>query len=49
MPPIHIYRQLRGAYSLSRFSAFWRLLVLLFFVNVIAVLFFNLLLVIGAF
>ena len=49
VPPIHIYKQLRGAYSLSRFSAFWRLLVLLFFVNVIAVVFFNLLLILGAF
>jgi hypothetical protein len=48
-PPIHIYKQLRGAYSLSRFSAFWRLNALLFFIIVVAVVFFNLLLVIGAF
>ena len=49
VPPIHIYKQLRGAYSLSRFSAFWRLAVLLIFINIVAILFLNLLLVIGAF
>lgn len=27
-PPIHIYKQLRGAYQLRRFSAFWRMCVL---------------------
>jgi len=34
VPPLHIYRQLKGAYGLSRWSAFWRtgvLLVLSFF------------------
>jgi hypothetical protein len=31
IPPLHIYRQLRGAYALSRFSALWRMLVLVFF------------------
>lgn len=30
VPPIHIYRQLRGAYSLGRFGAAWRTVVLLF-------------------
>ena len=49
LPPIHIYKQLRGAYSLSRFSAFWRLSILLIFINIIGVLFLNLLLVLGAF
>ncbi len=49
IPPIHIYKQLRGTYSLSRFSAFWRLSVLLIFINIIGVLFLNLLLVLGAF
>ena len=24
IPPVHIYKQLRGAYQLNRFSAFWR-------------------------
>jgi hypothetical protein len=28
-PPIHLYKQLRGTYGLSRFSAAWRLLALL--------------------
>jgi hypothetical protein len=28
LPPLHIYRQLRGAYALSRFGASWRTLVL---------------------
>ena len=49
IPPIHIYKQLRGTYSLSRFSAFWRLSVLLIFINIIGVLFLNLLLVLGSF
>jgi len=26
--PVHMYRQLRGTYALSRFSAFWRLIAL---------------------
>src|SRR3546814_4474542 len=29
LPPIHIYKQLRGAYELRRFSALWRTFVLL--------------------
>ncbi len=29
IPPVHIYRQLKGAYNLSRFSAFWRTSALL--------------------
>ena len=29
--PFHLYRQLRGTYALSRFSAFWRLLALSLF------------------
>jgi hypothetical protein len=39
VPPIHIYRQLRGAYALSRFSALWRTLALLLFALVSAILF----------
>jgi hypothetical protein len=31
VPPLHMYRQLRGAYPLSRFSAAWRTLFLLIF------------------
>jgi hypothetical protein len=43
VPPVHIYRQLRGAYLLSRFSAAWRTAVLLVFAS-IAMGFFGLLL-----
>lgn len=31
VPPVHMYRQLRGAYSLGRFSAAWRTLILVNF------------------
>ncbi|MBY0572739.1 MAG: DUF3667 domain-containing protein [Undibacterium sp.] len=30
VPPLHMYKQLRGAYQLSRFSALWRTVALLF-------------------
>ena len=49
IPPIHIYKQLRGAYDLSRFSAFWRLMVLSVFIWIIAILFLQALLLLGAF
>ena len=49
VPPIHIYKQLRQAYSLSRFSAFWRLCVLTIFIMIVLVLFLQLLLLLGAF
>lgn len=48
IPPVHIYKQLRGAYRLSRFSSFWRTMVLLVFIVVILVLFLDVLLVLGA-
>lgn len=48
IPPVHIYKQLRGAYDLSRFSAGWRTMVLLVFISVILALFVNLLLMLGA-
>ena len=48
IPPVHIYKQLRGAYGLSRFSAFWRTMVLLVFIIIVLLLFVNLLLVLGA-
>lgn len=48
IPPVHIYKQLRGAYALSRFSAFWRTMILLVFIAVVLTLFLNLLLVLGA-
>jgi hypothetical protein len=39
VPPVHIYRQLRGAYCLSRFSALWRTALLLFFATLALCLF----------
>jgi hypothetical protein len=48
IPPVHIYKQLRGAYRLSRFSAFWRTMILLVFIFIILVLFLDVLLVLGA-
>jgi hypothetical protein len=47
VPPIHIYRQLRGAYELSRWSALWRTFVLINFAFIAASLFFTLLLAMG--
>jgi Protein of unknown function (DUF3667) len=47
VPPIHIYRQLRGAYELSRWSALWRTFVLINFAFIAASLFFTLLLALG--
>jgi len=47
VPPVHIYRQLRGAYSLSRWSALWRTFVLINFAFLAAALFFTGLLMLG--
>jgi hypothetical protein len=47
IPPVHIYRQLRGAYRLRRRSALWRTAVLLVFASVASTLFFLLLLALG--
>ena len=47
VPPIHLYKQLRGAYGLSRFSAFWRLMALSLFIWIILVLFLQVLLILG--
>jgi hypothetical protein len=47
VPPLHIYRQLRGAYQLSRWSAVWRTFVLIAVAFVAAGLFFILLLALG--
>lgn len=47
IPPLHMYRQLRGAYALSRLSALWRTLVLLVFAAIAIGLFATLLLVFG--
>ena len=47
VPAVHIYRQLRGAYLLSRPSALWRTILLLIFANIALGLFVALLLVLG--
>jgi hypothetical protein len=47
VPPIHMYRQLRGAYRLSRFSAVWRTFMLLVFASIASSLFLGLLLLLG--
>jgi hypothetical protein len=43
-----MYRQLRGAYSLSRFSAAWRTFALIVFASLAASLFLLLLVALGA-
>lgn len=48
VPPVHIYKQLRGAYRLSRFSALWRTLFLIVFAIIAGLLFFLLLTMLGA-
>lgn len=45
--PVHIYRQLRGSYGLSRGSALWRTAALLFFAVAALSLFLGLLLALG--
>ncbi|WP_421989769.1 DUF3667 domain-containing protein [Qipengyuania sp.] len=49
IPPLHIYKQLRGTYDLSRFSALWRLSVLTVFISIILGLFTSLLMLLGLF
>ena len=49
IPPIHMYRQLRGAYSLGRFGAIWRTIALTIFAFIAISLFASLLLGLGAF
>ncbi|MGZ3234310.1 MAG: DUF3667 domain-containing protein [Croceibacterium sp.] len=48
VPLIHIYKQLKGAYSLGRFSAAWRTGVLGFLIFWVLFLYIDLLLVLGA-
>ena len=48
VPPIHIYKQLRGAYGLSRFGAFVRMLTLLFAALIVLSIYLALLVYIGA-
>ena len=47
LPLLHIYKQLKGAYSLSRLSALWRTAVLSVFILMILLLFLNVLLLLG--
>ncbi|MBI0473766.1 DUF3667 domain-containing protein [Sphingomonas sp. MA1305] len=47
LPPIHMYRQLRGAYSLRRVSALWRTVALLVFAWTALIAFVTLLLLHG--
>ncbi|WP_299194569.1 DUF3667 domain-containing protein [uncultured Erythrobacter sp.] len=49
VPPIHLYKQLRGTYRLGRFSAIWRLLLLSQFIWIVIALFLQALLFLGAF
>lgn len=47
--PLHLYKQLRHAYGLTRFSAFWRFCVLLFAMQFVLTAFLLMLGVLGAF
>ena len=47
VPPIHIYRQLKGAYGLTRWSAIWRTFMLVIFAFIAISMFVSLLLTIG--
>lgn len=49
IPPIHMYRQLRGTYDLSRFGAVWRTGMLTLFAFVAASLFLTVLVAMGLF
>jgi len=49
VPPIHMYRQLRGTYSVGRFGAVWRTLALTIFAFIAISLFTTLLVGLGAF
>ena len=47
VPPLHLYKQLRHTYKLSRFGAFLRLFLLSIGIFIVLIFFFMLLLVIG--
>ena len=49
IPPLHMYKQLRGAYGLSRFGATVRLMLLLLSTIFVLTLFGVLLLMVGVF
>jgi Protein of unknown function (DUF3667) len=46
--PLHIYKQLRGAYGLSRFGALARLVILLIAISIVLSIFITSLLIVGA-
>lgn len=47
IPPVHMYRQLRGAYALGPFGAFWRTLMLLWFALFVLIGFILLMIALG--
>jgi hypothetical protein len=47
VPPLHLYKQLRHAYGLSRTGTLLRLFALLFFIVIILTLFLSILLFLG--
>lgn len=47
IPPVHMFRQLRGAYGLRWHSALWRTAALVFFSIAASTIFFLLLLALG--
>jgi hypothetical protein len=47
LPPIHMYRQIHHAYQTSRFGAFWRMCLLIFFALAALILFATLILALG--
>jgi hypothetical protein len=47
IPPLHLYKQLRHAYGLSRFGAWLRLFLLSIAISIVLSIFFSLLLLIG--
>jgi hypothetical protein len=49
VPPIHMYRQLRGAYGLKKGAAVWRTILLTIFAFIAISLFASLLVMLGAF
>lgn len=48
IPLVHLYKHLKGAYRLSRFSTLWRLIVLLFFITMVLIAFLFILMLLGA-
>ncbi|WP_394729939.1 DUF3667 domain-containing protein [Altererythrobacter sp. GH1-8] len=47
IPPLHIYKQLRATYDLSRFSALWRLSLLMIGILAVLIIFVQVLLLLG--